>query len=657
MRAFEPGAIGSLRAKNRLVMPAMATNFASAHGEPTARLNAYYAARARGGVGLIVVENASIDEPAGGNGTVQLRVDHDRYIPGLSALAGRVQDAGAAIALQINHAGAVANPQRTGVPAVAPSDVGWAETAPRPTALTRSAIERLIRCYAEAAVRVKRSGFDAVEIHGAHGYLIAQFLSPVTNRRVDAYGGSTAKRWRFAVDAVRAVREAVGPDYPILFRLSGDEFLAGGRTLDESVEMAPRLVEAGVDALHVSAGTSANPEVQLEPISYAEGWRAYLAAALRKAVTGPVITVGVFRHPESVERVLEAGDADFVAIGRGLIADPQWPNKARAGNGEAIRHCISCNRCVRQRVFDDLPIRCSVNPAVGYEDEARAFIPAHRAHVVIVGGGPAGLQAATTAAELGARVTLLEREEKLGGQLRVAARPPHKEKIGWLVEDLLHGLPAHVDIRQGVEATRSRVESLGPDAIILAAGALPTALPVPIDSAANVETAESLLVSDDDLSGQSVVVIGAGMVGCETALACAHRGAHVALVEALSEAARDCEPISRTVLLRHLEEKDVRLFVDARVLEIAADAVVLAGADGGEMRLPADRVITAIGAAPDDRVAVALQKLGCPLLVVGDARSSRGIAEAIYEGWRAGQRAALEARHAQRGLEDACIES
>ena len=650
MRAFEPGIIGSLRIKNRLVMPAMATNFASAHGEPTPRMLAYYAARAAGGVGMVVIENASIDE-SGGNGTVQLRVDHDRYVPGLSQLALRVREAGAAVALQINHAGAIADPRRTGFPAVGPSNAAWTAAVPHPTVLALEDIERIIERYAEAAVRAKRAGFDAVEVHGAHGYLIAQFLSPITNRRVDAFGGSPENRWRFAVEVVRAVRDAVGADYPILFRLSGDELLPDGRTLEESVERSQSLVDAGIDTLHVSAGTSANPEVQLEPISYDEGWRAYLSAAIRKRISVPVITVGVFRRPEAVEHALESGAADFVAIGRGLIADPEWPRKAQTGHGEAIQHCISCNRCVRQRVFDDLPIRCSVNPHVGFESDVEA-IPADgdARRVVVVGGGPAGIHAAIAAHELRANVTLLERGAALGGQLRAAARPPHKDKISWLIEDLIRAIPAEVDVRLETDVTKHDVDALGPDAVVLATGARSVSFAVPTDPDATVQSAESLLLSSDDLTGMSIVVIGAGMVGCETALACVERGARVALIEALADVGRDCEPISRSVLLRHLGEAGVRIVANARVAEIEAEAVAVETEAGTEY-VPAGRVVVAVGAMPVDQLRDAWQDAALPVFVIGDAREPRGIAEAVYEGWRAGQDAARAPERTSNGEE------
>jgi len=630
---FQQGRIGSLQVRNRIVMPAMATNFASAHGEPTQQMIAYYAARAEGGAGLIIVENASIDEPAGGNGTVQLRINHDRYVPGLFELTQAVRKHGAAVAIQINHAGAVANPQRTGVTAVAPSDIGWTANALCPLPLEISEIEHLIECYARAAVRAKRAGFDAVEIHGAHGYLIAQFLSPITNRRADAFGGSREKRWRFALDVVRGVRQAVGCDYPLLFRLSGDEFLPGGRTLDESVELCHALADASIDALHISAATAANPEKQLEPMCYPEAWRAYLAAAIKEAVDIPVIAVGVFRTPETVEHTLTEETADFVAIGRGLIADSQWPSKAAAGEDQTIHRCISCNRCVQRRVFDDLPICCSVNPEVGFEGEAHPETCSGR-RVVVVGAGPGGLQAAATAANAGAQVVLLEREEELGGQLRYAKVPPYKEKIDWLLNDMVLSLSANVAVKTGIDVTAEIIRKLHPDTVILAIGGIQKQLSVAGGSQPHVWTVEGALSSGDSISGETIVVIGGGLVGCETASYCAEQGGKVTVLELLDDVGQDCEPISRGALLRHLEEQHVGVLTGVRVIEIRSDTLLIEQ-DGHPSVLPAIRVIVAIGAESNPTLADELRHDPFPVLVVGDARDPRGIQEAVYEGWRA----------------------
>jgi len=638
---FRPGSIGTLRIKNRIVMPAMSTNFASACGEPTPHLIAYYAARARGGTGLVIVENANVDYPLGSNGAVQLRIDHDRYIPGLYRLATAIRAEGAAAAIQINHAGGLARPERIEIMPVGPSALSWSEDRIPPRPLLPDEIEGIIDSYALAAVRAMRAGFDAVEIHGAHGYLIAQFLSPLTNHRSDGYGGSRENRWRFAIEIIRRVRKAVGPDFPILFRISGDEYLPGGRTIEETVELAPALAEAGADAIHVSAGTAANPEKQLEPISYPEAWRVDLAAAVKGGVDIPVIAVGVLRRPETVERVLADGKADFVAIGRGLIADPSWPEKAERGAVDEIKHCISCNRCTRRRVFDDLPISCSINPAVGREGEPLPK-PASPKKIVIVGGGPGGLQAAATGASLGHRVTLLEKEDRLGGRLRLAAAPPHKEKIDWVIDDLIAGLPPSVDLRTGTRATVAGIAALRPDAVILATGATPARLDVPGAELPHVVTADALLRDRIDVAERPVVVIGAGLVGCETALHCASSGARrVTILEALAKAAGDCEPITRGDLLTRLKERRVEIYTGVRVREITTSAVEFEAA-GRLETLPAELVVTAVGAEADHRLEQGLQGRGLPVYVIGDARKPRGIYEAINEGWLAAMKLSEE---------------
>jgi len=631
---FRPGSIGELPIRNRIVMPAMSTNFASAEGEPTPRLIAYYAARARGGAGMIIVENANIDYPTGANGAVQLRVDHDRYIPGLHHLARAIRVEGAAAAIQINHAGGMAKQDKTGVTPVGPSAISWSEDRTIPRPLTPGEIEDIIDAYASAALRAKQAGFDAIEIHGAHGYLIAQFLSPVTNHRSDEYGGSRENRWRFALEIVRRIRTAVGPDYPLLFRVSGDEYIPGGRTIEETVDLARALVEAGIDAIHVSAATPVNPEKQLEPIPYPEAWRVHLAATVRRGVSVPVIAVGVLRRPETVERVLADGQADFVAIGRGLIADPLWPKKAARGADDEIRHCISCNQCTQRRVFDDLPISCSVNPRVGHEAEPLPK-PASSKKVVVVGGGPAGLQAAATAASLGHRVTLLEEDDHLGGQLHLAAAPPHKEKINWLIDDLLRALPPSVDVRTGTRATGAVVEALRPDAVILAAGANPTRLDIRGADLSHVIAARTFLRDRTDVSGKRIVVIGGGMVGCETALYSAAMGAsEVTLLEALTSIAGDCEPITRRDLLSRMKGEEIDVHTGIRLREITYSEVIFD--DAGRLeKLPAELVITAVGAEADRSMERELQKSGFPVYVVGDASTPRGIYEAINEGWLA----------------------
>jgi len=635
---FRPAAIGSLTVRNRVVMAPMATNLASASGEATESLIAYYAERARGGAGLIIVENATIEPRCGGNGAVQLRLSQQRTQPSFFRLAEAIHEGGAKAAIQINHAGAVA---RTPMP-IGPSSIPWTAAGPAPRPATSDEIACLVEQYAQGAVRAVHAGFDAVEIHGAHGYLIAQFLSPHMNRRTDRYGGTPEGRWRFALEVVRAVRAAVGERFPLLFRVSGDEFLPGGREIEETCELARSLVDAGIDGLHVTAATAANPRFQLEPMSFAEGWRAGLAEEVKAAVDIPVIGVGVIRTPETAERLLAEGRMDLVAIGRGLIADPDWVIKAAGRVPGPIHRCISCNRCARHRVFEDRPIRCSVNPRAGREAAVESA-PARNLRIVVVGGGPAGLAAASVASRLGHRVTLLEASESLGGRLRVAMRPPHKEKIGWLIEDLIADLPDALDVRRHVRATAAVVRALSPDGVILATGAEPACLHVPGAERLHVRSADDVL-TDGQVLPQDVVVIGGGMVGCETALHCARQAERVTIVEMLDCLCADCEPITRGDILDRLDAAGINTRTGTTVRGIGERNVLLSAGsgtdptEGAPESIDADLVVCAIGSEPNETLFAELSGGPWELFPVGDACGPRGIYEAIHEGSLAARR-------------------
>lgn len=633
---FRSGSIGSLVMRNRIVMPAMATNFASAWGEPTPRLIAYYARRSLGGAGLITVENANIEDPVGGNGATQLRIDHDRFIPGLHHLVQTIHAGGARVSIQINHAGALADPKRTGCAPRGPSPVAWGRSGVLAQPLSSSEIDGTIECFCSAAERAKRAGFDAVEIHGGHGYLIAQFLSPLTNHRTDEYGGSPEARWRFALQVVEQVRERVGASFPIVFRLSIDEFVPGGRDLEESIELCQALVDVGVDAISATAGTSTNLAKQLEPMSYPQGWRAYLASAVKKSVKIPVITVGVIRTPDVAERILQEGNADFVAIGRGLIADPDWPKKAQSGDIQAIRRCISCNRCVRQRVFDDLPICCSVNPMVGQEASIKEARTRDPKRIVVVGGGPAGMQAAASAAQAGHNVILFEEQPKLGGQLLLACVPPHKEKVKWLIDDLSRAIPASVDIRLGQRVDEEILRNVDPDMVILATGATAGQLDVPGGRGSCVVTSHEVLRKGMSFDGARVAVVGAGMVGCETAAYLADRGCSVILLETLDLPAGDCEPITRVELLDRLNEMGVRILTGVTVQRVSENGqIVITTSEEIEKNFDTERVVMAVGATSNHALEEGLSGSPFDVVVVGDARSPRGIQEAVFEGWNA----------------------
>ncbi|NPV70197.1 MAG: FAD-dependent oxidoreductase [Firmicutes bacterium] len=644
---FSEFTVGSFSARNRVVMAPMATNFATPDGGTSERLIQYYEARARGGTGTIIVENTNVDYPQGANGAVQLRLDEDRFIPGLSTLVERLHMYGARVVLQINHAGASTRKELAcGLQPVAPSPIPASRGGEVPREITGAEMDAIVERFAQAAYRAKRAGFDSVEIHGGHSYLLAQFMSPLTNTRTDQYGGSLENRMRFPLAVVRAVRRAVGDGYTLFLRFSADEFVEGGRTAEEAVPIAIMFRDAGVDILHVSAGNGYSLPKQIEPMPYEEGWRVYLAAEIRKATGMPVITVGTIRNPEFADLVIREGSADLVAMGRGLIADPEWCNKAASGRQSDICPCISCNvGCAGSRIFGDVPLKCAVNPLAGREwlfrdaagGAAGASVSAKR--VVVVGGGPAGLTAAIYARKAGHDVTLLEQAESTGGQLNLAAVPPGKSKIGWFTAYLNRSAEkAGVAIRCGARVTANTLVDLGADAVVVATGSRPACPPVPGLASAlsrSVVTAHEVLAGKVDVSGRRVVVCGGGLVGCETALYLAGMRNVVSVVEMLPEIGREVDPIYKEELLNKLEDLGVTFFPSRKIVTVQDGHLRVEPCDrqAAPEEIPFDLAVLALGAVPAHELYYEIQGLFPVVVRAGDCDRPGKIIDAVWQGF------------------------
>ena len=636
---FSPMRLGSFTVKNRLVLPAVRTGLARKDGTVTPELIAFYQARAAGGAGLIVVEGAMVS-PAGRGGVRQLAAFSDCQIPGLSRLREEVHACGTGIFLQLTHADGRISAQYTGRP---PLVSGVSD--PRPLCMTLGGPEilDLAQAYAGAARRALQAGFDGVELSAAHGSLLQQFLSPHTNTRTDEFGGDWRRRCRALQEVITAVRRQVGPDFPVILRLSADEFLElsevpdQGLTLGDSLSILPWLVPFGLDGISVTSGTYETQNTAWEPYSYQPGWRLYLAEAVKRAVTVPVIAVSVIRDPEMAEQILQDDIADFVGVARGQIADPDWGRKARENRADQIRRCVSCLHC-REHLTLTGQAECALNAVSHHELE---YGPLRRdgagRKVAVVGGGPSGLEAARVLALRGFAPVLFEREEELGGQLRLAARPPLKDKLHWLLDYYRRQMALlQVDLRLGTTATVELLRQEDPYAVIAATGSLP-APPTAIQGAQQKSVYSPLDILTDrvQLSGKTVVVAGSGLMGLETAELLCQQGNRVTVIEMQDTLGPDLYFQVRDDILRRLKRYQTRLFPGRQLLAIGPELVrVMNLTEQTEETLPAQAVVLSIGVQADRSLHAQLLAMFPNTLFVGDADCVGRIAGAVRSGYR-----------------------
>jgi len=609
----------------------MGTGLPDEEGFVTDETVAYYARRAAGGVGLISLE-ASLIAPESFVVGPELRLHDEAFVPGLRRLADAVHAHEIPVGIQMWHPG---RQTLKGAP-VAPSAIPLSPRTPVPHALTRAEIDRLIALYAASAVNCREAGFDFVEVHGAHCYLPCEFLSPLSNQRDDEYGGSLENRARFMLEIVAAVRTAAGDDFPLLFRISGDECAVGGFDITDAVRVAQWLADAGVAAISVSAGNWYALHMTIPPMSMEHGCLLPLAAQIKQAVEIPVIAAGRLDDPTVAERAIVEGQADIVAIGRGLIADPDWPAKVRDGRLAEIRPCIACNACV-DLVARGEQARCAVNPAVG-RDGSFVIVPAEVArNVMVIGSGPAGMEAARIARLRGHDVSIWEREGQLGGKLDVASRAPSKSEVLRFRDyqaRILNELGVHVHVGANMDVAAIRSEH--PDVVVLAVGADPLIPPIPGIHGPNVIDAQEILLGRVSIEpGERVAVIGGSATGCETAeFLCATAGA-VSILEMLPSVGRGIEQITRRKLLSGLREAGVTILTGAKVTVIEPNRVIYEHEDGAPGEVAVDRVALAIGwRAGGEQLAVDLGDFD--VYTLGDAARPADFVAAINAGADAG---------------------
>ncbi len=632
---FQPLTIGrgmrKLTLKNRMIMAPMVTCFADSHGEVTQRLVDYHIERAKRGVGTIITEAMDVDDQMLFH---RLGIFHDRFITELEYLANSIKENGAVAVAQINQTGIRGN-------------------LPGPDDLTKAKIQELIEAFGKAADRVKRAGFDGVMIHGAHGYLISSFLSPLTNHRRDKYGGNREKRAKLAVEVIHSVRRAVGEDFPIFFRMNGDDFLPGGITIEDAMFTASLAEQAGADVISIgggvgivahdlSLGDNKSYFQMIMPMYVPRGCRVELAAQIKNKIKIPLSVAGRINDPYLARDVIAGKKADLVDLGRQMLADPYFPQKIAEGKTEDIRQCIACNYCHGKRMRAIKHVHCAINPITGREIEFKSI---HRAveprKVMVVGGGIAGMEAATWLAKRNHRVALYEKSHQLGGQILLASLPPHKEEINTFAEYLIRQVKkSGVAIHLHQEVTPEFVLQQNPDVVIVATGGRqiqPSSFPID----PNMVRIPAWKILSDGIAKltEPVVVLGGGFVAAEVTEYICQKGLaqDITIVEMRDAIAFDLEPSFRQMLIGKLQDFGVKLLTHFLIKEVTGSEIIGENLKNNHtFRVRADTVVIALGTESVDFPVEALKKSGIKALVIGDAKEPRGIAEAVRDGFCAG---------------------
>jgi len=660
---FSPITINNMTLKNRIVMTAMHMAY-TPKGEVSDRLIDFYARRANGGVGLVIVGGCPVDEYGGMPSMISIH--DDCYIPGLKRLTHAVKSRGAKIAAQLYQAGRYTHSSMIGGrKPFSSSAVRSKLTGETPRALELQEIPGVQDSFAEAALRAKRAGFDAVEILGSAGYLISQFLSPITNLREDKYGGPLENRMRFGIEIIQKVRTAVGSEYPIFVRVAGNDFMEGGNTNREARLFAIEAEKAGADLFNVTGGWHETRVPQLTMSVPRQGY-VYLAQGIKSVVSAPVIASNRINDPRTGEEILRNGSADLVTIARGLLADPDLPNKAREGKSRLIYHCVACNQGCFDSIFQGRPATCLVNPIAGREGEFKSQPAPEPKKVFVIGGGPAGMKAACTASERGHNVTLIEKEDRLGGQLLLNRLIPGREEIETVAVDLINNLKTrNVEIILGKEADDRLIGEINPDAVVVATGARPVLPDIPGIDAQNVVQAWDLLDGRAG-TGERVVIVGGNAVGLETALYLANQGTlspealhflmanraesietltallnrgikEVTVVEMTKKAGQDIGLTTRWTVTGELRRLGVRVMTEARAVGITPQGLEIERKGSIDL-LAADSIVIAAGSRSENALADKLKDLSAEILVVGDAKTPRNALDAIRDGFEAGLR-------------------
>lgn len=626
---FSPFKIKHCELKNRIVMPSLASFLIEGDGSITENSIEHYRRRARGGPAMVFMEACAVS-PEGIVSPHQARIYDDKFVEGLAKIATAMKSEGTVPAVQLHHGGRQISSKVIGRRPVAPSNLPCPAIKGEVDPLSIGEIQELVRKFGDAATRAMQAGFELIEIHGAHGYLINQFLSGFSNIREDRYGGDLFKRTQFAKEIVQEIRNRVGHTFPISFKISAMEFVEKGLVVEDSIRILKILVDAGIDVVQVSAGNDATPEWISQPMFMKKACLADFAQEINKSLPIPVMAVGRINDPFIAEEIIAQGKADLVCIGRGLLADPEMPIKAKEGRIDDIRTCIACNTCM-ESIFKNGRVECLVNPAFGREKEMKFYPPEKIRKVMVIGAGPGGLNVASVAARRGHHVHLFERNSTIGGQLSLGSVPSHKNEIQNLIRYLkVQAEKYHVHFHLNTDATIDTVREFNPDVVVVATGSVPLFPAVPGIQEKMVVSAHDILTTKQP-SGKRTVVVGGGATGCEVALYLAESGSPVTIVEALPKIGMELESVTRKVLLKTLQEQRVKIQTGFSLKLIKNSGIVMNGS-GKEQFMEAERVVMATGCRPDDELYSEIKDLRYEIHRIGDCLEPRNAKAAIYEG-------------------------
>lgn len=634
-KLFEKGKIGKLTLKNRIVMTPMGTGFAAASGEASEEITKFYEERAKGGVGLIICEVCRVDELSGIAQPCQLRATDMNVIPSFTRMVDRIHAYDTKVFMQLHHPGNEAFPITLhGNPVIGPSPVMCKTIGVVPKEMTTAEVEAMVKNYVKAAVIAKTAGFDGVEIHAAHGYLVNQFMSPHTNHRTDKYGGDFFNRMRFISEIIISIRFACGADFPISVRMNGTDFWDDGNDEKECQHIARYLESLGVASLNISSGSYESGWSIIEPYPYQEGWKKHLAKGIKECVHIPVIAVNTVKHPAHAEAMLEEGVSDFVGVARGNLCDPEFGNKAKRGDDARVRKCIGCMNCFKQAGLGRA-IECAVNPVLGretYRGDDKLIKNGDGRTVAVIGAGPSGLQAAITLAKRGFKVVVFEKSDCIGGNMNLAAVPPCKGLIGEFIETLgIEAADLGIDIRLNTPGTVEAAKAVGAVGVVIAAGGIDI---IPqVDGIDKAYTYRQVLKNEVELKGKKIAVIGGGLTGLETAEYLSDFDNEVSVIEMAPAVGTAMYRSVTDAVVGHITKNGGHIMTGTMFKAVGDGFVTLNSlATGYDTDAPFDACVIAMGVKPNDAIVAEFEAAFDKVAVVGDTVEPGNIADATHSG-------------------------